>query len=137
MRKYYFAIILMGLVLFLSITACKGSGPTQPSLPNAFKITDFQYSNPPILCVNATWWFTFTNNTGDVAIETGTIDWGDGETDDLGAGQLPAHTSREYMSGASHIYPAKGTYTVEITLTASFSNGSLTDTFTKDIVVDK
>jgi hypothetical protein len=136
MRKNYFAIVLIGLVVLLVIAAC--NKVTAPQLPNAFKITDFNYwqsSTPHGIEGQAVG--TYTNNTPDVAIATGTINWGDGTTDNVSSGQILPNTSgRQWSFDADHLYAAKATYTVTITATCPFSNGSLSDTFIKEINVN-
>jgi len=146
MKKNILATIIMAglLAMVTMFSACNssGDGPTTPTLPNAFKITDGQYKVTIGGNFNALdIWFSgsYTNNTSSYASIKGTVNWGDGKNSSInGDALIPKgpSASGQWSARTNHDYDSRGTYTVEVTLNANFDNGVITETWKKDIVVN-
>jgi len=152
MRKNFLLCLLVLALAGFTTMACKDGGPTGPGpLPNAFKITDLEYT----VWKGFNYWVVdcwiraqYTNNTNSKATVTGVakfwysptaydtviLDPGSNRPQpDIPAGPNASGSWKSDMVGRSYYEP--GTYTVEVELTAQFSNGAIKSTFSKQITV--
>jgi hypothetical protein len=143
-------IILALLLLATMFSACgKDEGPTTPSVPNAFKITDFEYTINNYYDIywdiNCLIYAQYTNNTSSKVTISGQIKlWLSSTAYDpyslSHVYELPAgpNVSGQWKSEEEtilHTPLALGTYTIEAEVTANFSNGPITSTFSKKITI--
>lgn len=141
MRKLILSLTFLALVLMaFTAVACK-EGPTTPTLPNSFQITELSnltygdlYGDYRIICV-------YSNNTKDVGYVGGKIYYGDGQSEvlpDLPIFSNVTNRKLEVRPPTSfHKYPVAGTYTVQVDLTARFTNGSISDTKKENFTITK
>jgi len=133
------ALIAIGI----AFSACSkgGNSPTTPTLPNSFKITEVSnltysdlYGQYRIMCL-------YTNNTKDIGSVSGTIYYGDGQSESLPSLQIFANVTNKKLEvrppSSFHRYPSAGTYTVQVDLTARFTNDSISDTKKVDFTITK
>ena len=135
MRRLSTAGFLTGLAFLFSFTACKSSTTPPAPMADAFAVTNFPLS-VVAMTVSADVDGTYSNATNSDAIATGTIDWGDGNTTNFSSSTLQKNITATWLSYVQHAYTVAAVYTVNITATAPYSNGSITSTYSKKIAVD-
>lgn len=132
-------------------SACgKGEGPTTPTVPNAFKITDLEYTINNYYNVywdiNCLIYAQYTNNTSSKVTISGMIKFWLSSTAydpyplmhvyELPAGPNVSGQWRSERETISRWTPLEsGTFTIEAELTANFSNGPITSTLVKQITI--
>jgi len=149
MKKLNLFLVLF-IIVFMSFSTmvCKDKGrPTIPSQPmtalsNVFKITNFQYGTS--YGASTEYWLSsgvvkadYTNTTNIDVVISGIIKWGDGASESFTGMNIPKRPENGQWDSwiYSHGYSKTGTYTVEITATANFSNGVVKSIFKKDVVI--
>jgi hypothetical protein len=147
MKKNILALLLLATMF----SACgKGEGPTTQTVPNAFKITDLEYTINNYYNVywdiNCLIYAQYTNNTSSKVTISGQIKfWLSSTAYDpyplMHVYELPAgpnvsgqwKSERETISRWTPL--ESGTYTIEAEVTANFSNGPITSTLVKRITI--
>lgn len=136
--------ILMFVFITLGLIACKGSGPTEPTLPdNVFKITDIK--NSVDIYYGALGWYIFVDYTAFASYSnyddaeadvSGKIYFGDGSSDNLSGPKIKKGSGVWESDTVGLMYAAKGIYRVKVELTAHFKRGSVSSTFEKDFTIE-
>lgn len=131
---------VLGAVLLFSLSGCELQKLERlVDIPSKFELYGFDYSQNAALQIRG-WLKAISDNRGtNCATVKGTIDWGDGVTEnkDYISPCISVTNRSSWMSSPllSHAYPAVGSYTMKAELTAEFSNGSVTSKFQKEIVI--
>lgn len=134
MRKQAFSFILIGLAVFLTLAGCRSTATPSPPTVNSFKITGFQF-NVQYVGLNGAVVGTYANGTQADVTAAGTVDWGDGQNQNVAGVKIAKNSSSSWSLSVIHGYSAIGIYTVTVNMTAPFSGGSISSSFTQDVVI--
>ena len=134
MRKLILSLTFLALVLMaFTAVACK-EGPTTPTTPNSFKITDIKLSESFFCFFTAV--ASYSNYDDASADVSGKIYFGDGGLFDMTGPQIPKG-SGTWQSNTTlpYLYLWSGTYRVKVELTAYFKRGPISSTFEKNFTI--
>jgi hypothetical protein len=128
--------VLFAAALLIT-TGCKTTTTTpSTSLTNAFTISDFQFS-VKYWIVSGSLAGTYANGSSAEAAVSGTIAWGDGATTAVSGIKLPSGKSSNWSISLEHTYAAAGVYELTFDLTANFSDGPISASLIKTVVVNQ
>jgi hypothetical protein len=128
--------VLSALALLITL-GCKTTATTpSTSLTNAFTISDFQFS-VKYWIVSGSLAGTYANGSSTEAAVSGTIAWGDGTTTVVSGIKLPSGKSSNWSISVEHTYTAAASYSLTFDLTAAFSDGPISASLTKTVVVNQ
>jgi hypothetical protein len=133
-KKIFLTFFLLFLTVFGS--ACQSSNPLGASSLDKVKIKGFNLTNSSSLYVYGTFYGSYTTQSSGII--KATFSWGDGHSEEYwGPPVDPTMGSTWSFDNLNHTYSAKGTYTVNATVTIPSPYGSVSDTTKTDVVVDR